>query len=222
MNARLVYVMGPSGAGKDSLLAWLRQRLPATGPLHWAQRTISRPLQQPGTPGTEQHESVSPATFAALRDAQAFALHWHANGLGYGVRHAQLAPLLQGQWVLVNGSRAHLPQALAAFASLLPVHITASPQVLRERLLARGRETPAEVDARVQRAQAYQPPAGVARIEVHNDSTLESAGQQLLAALQQVPGWPVSPVLPGRCNGTLVAPFAQPSLTVSASHEHPA
>ena len=85
---------------------------------------------------------------------------------------------------------AHLPQALATFERLLPVHITASPAVLRERLLARGRETPDEVEARVQRAQAFEPPRGLAHIEIHNDSTLEKAGQQLLATLQQAPGWP--------------------------------
>ncbi len=190
MSARLVYVMGPSGAGKDSLLGWLRQHLPPTSPLHWAQRTISRPLQQSHAPGTEQYESVCPATFATLRSEQAFALHWDANGLGYGVRHAQLAPLAQGRWVLVNGSRAHLPQALATFEHLLPVHITASPAVLRERLLSRGRETPDEVEARVQRARAFELPKGVAPIEIHNDSTLEAAGQQLLCALQQAPNWP--------------------------------
>lgn len=190
MTARLVYVMGPSGAGKDSLLAWLRQHLPEHAALHWAQRTISRPPTPPSAPGTELHESVCPATFAALRDAQAFALHWDANGLGYGVRHTQLVPLQQGRWVVVNGSRAHLPHALAAYAHLLPVHITASPHVLRERLLSRGRETRFEVDARVRRAQAFLPPAGIARIEVHNDTELQDAGQQLLAALKKVPGWP--------------------------------
>ena len=74
MSARLVYVMGPSGAGKDSLLGWLRQHLPPTSPLHWAQRTISRPLQQSHAPGTEQYESVCPATFATLRSEQAAVL----------------------------------------------------------------------------------------------------------------------------------------------------
>ena len=59
-----------------------------------------------------------------------------------------------------------------------------------QRLLARGRETPDEVEARVQRAQAFEPPRGLAHIEIHNDSTLEKAGQQLLATLQQAPGWP--------------------------------
>ena len=58
---RLVYCMGPSGAGKDSLLDWLRAHLPTPCPVHWAQRTISRSAM----PGGEAHESVSPETFVA-------------------------------------------------------------------------------------------------------------------------------------------------------------
>ena len=197
MNARLVYVMGPSGAGKDSLLDWLRQHLPPSTPLHWAQRTISRAAIS----GGEAHEGVSPQAFAALCSEHAFALHWQANGLGYGVRHAQLAPLARGHWVLLNGSRAYLTEALARFPDLVAVHITASPQVLRERLLSRGRETREEVEARVQRALAYTPPPGAASLEVHNDGALSDAGQRLLNALENLPGWPrrsgkLSPVAP--------------------------
>lgn len=187
MTARLIYCMGPSGAGKDSLLDWLRTHMPPTCPLHWAQRTISRAA----IPGGEAHESASPEAFSALRDEEAFALHWEANGLGYGIRHTQLEPLGWGHWVLLNGSRAYLPDALMRFPDLVAVHITASPQVLRGRLLSRGRETPAQVEARVQRALAYMPPAGTASIEVHNNGGLSDAGQQLLNALAQLPGWPV-------------------------------
>ena len=142
-------------------------------------------------PGGEAHESVSPETFFALRHELAFVLHWEANGLGYGVRHAQLAPLAQGHWVLLNGSRAYLPEALARFPDLVAVHITASPQVLRERILSRGRESPEQVEARVQRAMAYTPPPGTVSLEVHNDDALGNAGQRLLNALEQLPGWPL-------------------------------
>ena len=56
MNAALIYVVGPSGVGKDSLLAWLRSNLPDHLPAHWAQRTIDRPR----VPQGEAHESVAP------------------------------------------------------------------------------------------------------------------------------------------------------------------
>lgn len=182
----LVYFMGPSGAGKDSLLAWLRQQLPAHAPVHWARRTISRPPDPQG----ENHEDVSPEAHAALQAADGFALHWQANGLAYGVRRCELDALAQGRWLFVNGSRAYLPQALQRYPGLVAVHITASAEVLRARLLARGRETPTQVEARVQRALQFQAPAGMAGIEVRNDSRIDDAGRQLLEGLQRLPGWP--------------------------------
>ena len=186
MSGRLVYCMGPSGAGKDSLLDWLRHHLPAAHAPHWARRTINRTA----APGGEAHESVDAAAFQQLRAQQAFALHWEANGLHYGVRHAELAPLSQRRWVVVNGSRAYLPQALQSHPDLVAVHITASPDVLRRRLATRGRESAAQIEARVRRAANYQPPPHAAAVEVHNDGALDDAGRALMKALQQLPGWP--------------------------------
>lgn len=180
MRGRLVYVMGPSGAGKDSLLAWLKEQLPQRLPIHLARRTITRPVRA----GDEQHHSVDAATFHQLREARAFAFDWQANGLHYGVHHAELRPLEAGQWVIVNGSRAYLPQAMQKFPALAVVHVTASVDTLRSRLLARGRETPEMVDARVRRAIAFKPPADA--IEIHNDGTLAEAGARLLKVLQQL------------------------------------
>ena len=186
MTGQLVYCMGPSGAGKDSLFDWLRQHLPSPACVHWAQRTISRTAPA----GGEAHESVDASTFRQLRDAQAFALHWEANGLHYGVRQAQLEPLHRNEWVLVNGSRAYLPQALQKFPKLVAVHITASPDVLRQRLTARGRESTEQIEARVRRATSFELPPHVAAVQVHNNSALDDAGRTLLHALQQLPGWP--------------------------------
>ncbi len=183
---QLLYFMGPSGAGKDSLLDWLRQHLPAGLPVQWARRTISRPA----APGGEAHEGTTPDGHAALHAAGAFALHWEANGLAYGVRHGEMAPLAQGRWLLVNGSRAYLPEALLRYPALVAVHITASPGVLRQRILSRGRESADQVEQRVQRALQFQAPPGTAGVEVRNDTSLDAAGRQLLQSLQQLPGWP--------------------------------
>lgn len=193
-SARLLYFMGPSGAGKDSLLDWLRQHLPAGLPVQWARRTISRPA----APGGEVHESTTPGDHAALRAADAFALHWEANGLAYGVRHGELEPLARGRWLLVNGSRAYLPEALQRYPALVAVHITASPEVLRQRILSRGRESAEQAEQRVQRALQFQAPAGAAGIEVRNDTSLDAAGRQLLQALEQLPGWPNPVSAPAR------------------------
>jgi len=175
MNAALIYVVGPSGVGKDSLLAWLRSNLPAHLPAHWAQRTIDRPR----VPGGEDHESVSPAEFKCLLAAHSFAMDWQANGHQYGIRHAQIAPWAQQQ-VFVNGSREHMPLAARAFPGMGILHITANKEVLRRRLLLRNRESLPEIEQRLNRLVPIEPPAGCAFFEIQNNDSLETSGQQLL------------------------------------------
>ena len=187
MNQRLIYVMGPSGAGKDSLLDWLKNKLPPESPIHFAKRTIDRPLQALG----EQHESVDAASFARLCAEKSFAMHWLANGRQYGVRHGELEPLQREQWLLVNGSRAYLPEALRQFDGMNVLHISASADILRARLLARQRETPEVVEARVQRAVAFSVPTSCRCVNVLNDTSLDDAGAVLMKALASLPGWPV-------------------------------
>jgi ribose 1,5-bisphosphokinase len=190
MNPRLIYTMGPSGAGKDSLLAWLRTRLPPTAPVHFTRRTITRPV----LPDGEQHEAVATPAFHRLLQADAFAMAWEANGLLYGVRRAALLPLSAGDWVLVNGSRAYLPRALALFPGLTVLHITAGVETLRRRLLARGRESGDVAEKRLRRAAQYSLPAETPgqAIEIHNDGTLEDAGETLLQSLRRLEAWPVA------------------------------
>ena len=177
---RLVYVIGPSGAGKDSVLRWVSEHAPRGLDLHVARRTISRAANDP----SEDHEAVSVAEFQRLASEGAFALHWEANELQYGVRHAELDPLRRGAWVLVNGSRAYLPQARQRFPGLVVAYVYTSPDVLRARLLARGRETPEQIEARLARSQGLVIPSDQVDVVIDNDGTLAQAGQQLLTALQ--------------------------------------
>ncbi len=185
MNQRLIYVMGPSGAGKDSVLGWLREHLPPDLPVHWAQRTITRPALA----GGEAHEEIDTASFVSLRDQGQFAMAWQANGLHYGVRHAELLALQKGQWVLVNGSRGHLLQAQQSHPGLQVVHITADPATLMQRLTARQRETPEQILQRVERAKAFAVPHEA--IQIFNNGALEQAGQDLLLGLKNLENWPV-------------------------------
>ena len=180
MNARLVYLVGPSGSGKDSLLQWLLQNMQTGYPLHLARRCITRAAQASG----EQHESMSPAQWLRLRDAGALALHWQANGLSYGVRSAELAPLALGHCVLVNGSRAHLDEARQRFPELTAVHISVSAERLQQRLTQRGREDAQAVESRLRRNQNLPAPAGCA--DISNDGPIEVAGAALLAVVQRL------------------------------------
>ncbi len=191
MNRRLIYVVGPSGAGKDSVLSWLREHTPESAPVHWARRTIDRPNS--AEPGAENHEQVDAAAFEQLVADAAFAMHWDANTHRYGIRHSQLERLNDSSGcVMVNGSRAYLPMAAHKYPGLTVLHITATPAVLRQRLLARGRESEDAIELRMLRPFSLEIPSGCASIEILNDSTLDKAGWQLVAKLRALEFWPVS------------------------------
>jgi len=170
-RGRLIYLAGPSGAGKDSLLAWLRARkLPG---VVFARRTITRPASA----GSEQHAAVTPAQFERMLERGEFAMHWRSNGHAYGIGREILESLQQGDTVVINGSRAYLAQARALIPALEFVRITAPAEVLRPRLAARGREAPDEVEMRL----ARDPGGAAACLEIVNDGPLERAAEALLA-----------------------------------------
>lgn len=176
---RLWFVIGPSGAGKDSLMLYARERL-ATGvaaPV-FAHRYITRQATAEG----ENHIALSDVEFCRRERAGCFALVWRRNGLAYGLGVEIDNWLQQGLDVVVNGSRAALPQAQAHYPQLQPLWITASLPVLAKRLAARGRESELEILARLQAAADFSPPAGC-RVLL-NDGTLAEAGEQLRAWLQ--------------------------------------
>ncbi len=179
MSQRLVYVIGPSGAGKDSVLQGLRQAWPEAAAAHWSRRTITRPVQA----GGEQHETVDASGFEQLCQSNAFAMQWQANGLCYGVRHEELRPLQLGRWVFVNGSRAWLPQLLTHWPQATLVYIGADREVLARRLAARGRESVDAVSARLARQVPLVLPPGAIRID--NNGHLHDAVTELQHALEQ-------------------------------------
>ena len=172
MTGRLIAVVGPSGAGKDTLLAGVLAARP-----DW--EVVRRVITRPVGPG-EDHEPVGMAEFETRRALGQFALHWQAHGLHYGIPGSVLARVRGGTTVLFNGSRAALPQARAVWPWLEVVMVTAPVPVLAARLSARGRESTGEVAARLQRS-LLPPPEG-ARMVV-NDAGVTEGVARLLAVL---------------------------------------
>ena len=176
-GARLVYLIGPSGAGKDTVLRWLSSHQPPSLRLHVARRTVTRPAGD----ASESHEPVTPAEFAQLLRTGAFALHWEANGLRYGIRREELHALGSGSSVIVNGSRAALYEARRRYPELFVVQVTAGIELLRQRLLMRGREQPEVIESRLSRT-ALLPMVAVNAV-IHNEGTPEQAAMDLIALL---------------------------------------
>ena len=174
----LIWLMGASGAGKDSLLNGLRdQNVPE---LLVAHRYITRQASA----GGENHIALSEDEFTRRHQHGLFALHWQAHGYRYGLGQEIDLWLQAGLHVVANGSRQHLPAALARYgARLLPVCVQVSPRVLRQRLENRGRESPAEIELRLARAARY-PTADDHCLTLNNDGNLlQSVGalRQLIA-----------------------------------------
>ncbi len=176
MKGRLFLVVGPSGVGKDTLLAGAKAADPK---LHWARRTITRPT----TAGGEPFEGVTAKVFDQRLSADEFALHWDAHGLRYGVPRAELAGLEQGLSILVNGSRGAIAAARAAYPDLTVIRISAPSSVLADRLVLRGRESRDEIKARLDRA-SYDLPLDIAVIDVHNIGSPAEGIANLLQALR--------------------------------------
>lgn len=177
MTGRLIYLMGPSGSGKDSLLEAVRERALARN-CRIARRVITRSSEAIG----EDALGVSPERFDQLRNADAFALHWQANGLRYGIPRQIDDWLAQGCTVLVNGSRAHLAAARRRYPELTAVLVVVDPAVLRERLLARGRERLPEIEARLARNALLPPPGDCLLLD--NSGALTDAAARLLRLVE--------------------------------------
>lgn len=178
----LVLVVGPSGAGKDTLLNAARAESADNSAVRFVRRVITRPASRPGEQDPEPFDGVDEQEFARLRDAGAFALWWRAHGLLYGIPADISLDLAQGRTVVANVSRAVVAEAAARF----PVHVvevTAPADLLARRLVARGREDAVDVARRLSRA--IELPSPVEREIVVNDGTVEQGARKLLAALSR-------------------------------------
>lgn len=170
-SERLLVIVGPSGAGKDSVMASWRERLRGGMPVHFAQRAITR-----ATEGNEAHEAISVTQFERAVAGGEFATWWSANGLQYAVRWRELRPLQASRWVVINGSRAHLAALRLQAPRLRSIEITADARTRERRLRARGRENGRAVVDRLRRDVV-----ATVDMRVCNDSALAVAVDELHA-----------------------------------------
>lgn len=168
LTARLFYVIGPSGSGKDSVINMIRERWPQH--LVVAHRYITRDANA----GGENHVALTPSEFMQRQQKQFFALNWQANGYSYGIGCEIDTWLGKGMDVIINGSRAYLSQAQQRYGELLvPVVIEVSTDILEQRLIDRGRESREEIELRLIRAQQLTQKNIKGSIKLNNSARLE-------------------------------------------------
>jgi len=143
---RLVLVVGPSGAGKDTLIALAQERCAREPDIVFPHRIVTRSVS-----AFENHASMTEAEFERVRIAGGFALHWRAHGLSYGVLRSIDDDIRAGRMVICNISRSVVETARACYARVAVVMITALPHLLALRLAQRGRESEEAIAERLAR-----------------------------------------------------------------------
>lgn len=170
----LVLVVGPSGAGKDSLIAVARDHFCLNHRVSFVTRTITRPLS-----AGEDHQPATPEQFEEMVRAGSFALHWEAHGLRYGLPTDIDEKLAKGHLVVANGSRAAIEAAKKIYPDMSVVNVTAAPEVIAARLKSRGRESHSARQARIARSTEITPYAG-STFTIDNSGPIEIGGRALV------------------------------------------
>jgi ribose 1,5-bisphosphokinase len=165
----LILVVGPSGAGKDTLIAHARERCRAEASIVFPRRMVTRPASS-----AEDHATVSAEAFEATAAGGGFALWWRAHDLSYGVPRSIDGDIRAGRTIVCNVSRTIIAPARARYARVAAVLITAPADMRAARLAHRSRERADSVADRLRRGDALA--------DVAVDFIIENVGTPELAA----------------------------------------
>ena len=175
-----VAVVGPSGAGKDTVIGYARNHFADETRLEFVRRVITRPSDA----ASEDHDTLADAAFVEAEADGAFAISWEAHGLRYGIPADVDWSVANGRVAVANVSRAIIPSLRERYANLAIVEITASPEVLAERLAMRGRESRGEVLARLARSASVNL-SGPGVTSIDNSGPREAAGERFAEVLRK-------------------------------------
>lgn len=179
-TGHLILVVGPSGAGKDSVISGAKSVFTHDPNVVFPRRVVTRKANIQA----EDHESLTKVEFDEAAAAGAFFIWWIAHGNSYGIPISVATDLANGRTVVFNCSRDVVPEAASRNSNTTVVEITAPQDVLVERIVARGRETVDQAIARTSRkVQAFPPPLAIVRID--NIGPLQVAVQALCVVVSR-------------------------------------
>jgi len=174
---RLIPVIGPSGAGKDTLLGLARAACTGDRSIVFPRRVITRQAS-----ASEDNEEVSPSAFQEALARNEYAVHWEAHGHCYALPRAIDDEIRAGRAVVANVSRTVVAAMRRAYASVLVVSITAPLNVLAERLAMRGRGSDGRIEHRLHRK--VDEAASVPDITIVNSGSAEYHARQLVRIIR--------------------------------------
>ncbi len=179
MSGKLILVVGPSGAGKDSIIRYAKAKFKDDPQFVFPRRVITRKADI----AAEDHDTIDVPAFLALKSQSGFALSWQAHDLHYGVPAQINNELADGKHVMVNVSRTILPDMPQLYPNYMVVEITAAPEILETRIAARGRATDGNVVKRATRK--VDPPSTHSRhFVIRNETRLREAGEAFCALVR--------------------------------------
>ena len=177
LPGRLVLVVGPSGAGKDTLIEAARLTLAGDPRFVFPRRVVTRAAS-----ATEDNIVADEAGFRAVAERGGFALSWRAHGHLYGIPSAIVADLAAGRTVVINVSRTVIGAARRRWPDVTVVEVTAPADVLARRIAARARESDgAGPDRLARRFEPGDRPSADTTID--NGGELDTAIAAFLAAV---------------------------------------
>lgn len=159
----LVLVVGPSGVGKDTLIAGARHALENDKRFVFVRRVVTRLAHA----DVEDHDSLDIETFRQMEETGRFALSWDAHNLRYALPLSVDTDLALGKTVVANVSRHVVAEAREKYPTCSVVLITAEISCRAERLTLRGRESAEQITARLAR-ETPPVPAGISPVIIDN------------------------------------------------------
>jgi ribose 1,5-bisphosphokinase len=174
---RLVLVVGPSGAGKDTLLGLAKAACLDDGNIVFPRRVITREAS-----ASEDNEEVSAGTFQQALARNEFAIHWEAHGHCYALPRAIDDDLRAGRTVVANVSRTVVAAMRRGYADVVVVSITAPPNVLAERLAMRARGSDRSIEHRLHRT--VEDAAAAPDITIINTGSAEYHARQFVRIIK--------------------------------------
>jgi ribose 1,5-bisphosphokinase len=173
-RGRLVLVVGPSGAGKDTLLGFAKAACKDDPDIVFPRRIVTREASV-----FEDNEQISYEAFQEARASDAYAMHWEAHGHAYALSRSIDDDIRAGRTVIANVSRTVISAMRCTYADVVVVSITAPSDVLTQRLSARGRGSDGNIERRLGRTvddAAAAPDAVIVNVGNPEDHARELLG----------------------------------------------
>jgi ribose 1,5-bisphosphokinase len=174
---RFVLVVGPSGAGKDTLLALAQAACGGADGAVFPRRVVTRQASP-----SEDNTHLDPEEFESARRRGDFAVHWQAHGHCYGLPRAIDDEIRAGRTVVANVSRTMVEAIRRGYADVTVVLVTAPSEVLARRLAGRKRNSDGRIEDRLRRS--IDDAAAAPDVTINNVGEIQDHADELVRIIR--------------------------------------